>query len=210
MVTQPLTKICETCGKTFVQTRTMTRWAERRFCDAKCRGMSRRVHPPTTTCASCGRDFPTPSGRRPRLQYCSLACSGKGRTGRQSRNKDAYGRHIAQTLYPEHRPCEVCGIGYFEGYIARHHVNSDRSDNRPENIQWLCRKHHVAAHRKSDQHVGGGPRPRIAAMERDAAIARASVARELLAQGMNHGEIGRQMGFARESVSRWFRKYPPA
>jgi hypothetical protein len=208
MVTQPSTKVCEACGKTFSKTQTMTRWTERRFCDRKCRGAAVRIHPPTTICQSCGREFPTPSGRRPRLQYCSLACSGKGRKGFRGKDVDDYGRYLARMLYPERRSCEVCGVDYFEGYVGRHHVNSDRLDNRPENIRYLCRLHHNAAHRISDGMLGGGPRPRVAARQRQAAIERAQMARELLADGLTHADVGRRMGFDPASVYRWLRKYP--
>ena len=38
-------------------------------------------------------------------------------------------------------PCEVCG-----DKADRHHINGDISDNRPENIAFLCRHHHTREH----------------------------------------------------------------
>lgn len=56
---------------------------------------------------------------------------------------DKRGRRIARETYPDTQPCEVCGkTGRGRGVIDRHHRNSDRLDNRAENIAFLCRKHH--------------------------------------------------------------------
>lgn len=41
------------------------------------------------------------------------------------------------------RPCEVCGK--INGRIDRHHKDGNEINNAPENIQFLCRKHHMIA-----------------------------------------------------------------
>lgn len=121
---------------------------------------------------------------------------------------DKQGRHIARRDYPA-QPCEVCGRAPSgRGTVDRHHRNSDRLDNRPENIAFLCRKHHHEAHRASDGMVGGGPRPRVASMFREQAVARSKEARRLAAEGYTVPEIARRMGVDPWSVHRWFRKYP--
>jgi hypothetical protein len=37
--------------------------------------------------------------------------------------------------------CEVC-----DEPADRHHINEDILDNRPENIRYLCRSHHMKLH----------------------------------------------------------------
>lgn len=121
---------------------------------------------------------------------------------------DKRGREIALRTYPDTQPCEVCGkTGRGRGVIDRHHRSSDRMDNRPENIAFLCRKHHQDAHQLTDRQVGGGPRPRIAAMFREQAIKRAGRAAAMRDRGKSTADIAREMGVDDWTVLRWFRKY---
>ena len=54
---------------------------------------------------------------------------------------DTAGRARALKLYPDTQPCEACGkTGRGRGVIDRHHRDSDRMNNSPENIAFLCRK----------------------------------------------------------------------
>lgn len=118
---------------------------------------------------------------------------------------DKRGRGRAAAMYPDVQPCEVCGkTGSGRGQIDRHHRNSDREDNRPENIAFLCRRHHHAAHRASDGKVGGGPRPRIAQMVRSRGLERAAVAWRLRGIGMADAEIAAVLGVSPMSVPRYF------
>lgn len=123
------------------------------------------------------------------------------------KNPDKTGRDRARAAYPL-QPCEVCGkTGAGRGGTDRHHRNSDRLDNSPENIAFLCRKHHQAAHRLTDGKVGGGARPRIAALHRDRAIERATEAAALRDAGMVSADIAKRMGVDAWTVRRWFGKY---
>jgi hypothetical protein len=122
---------------------------------------------------------------------------------------DKTGRQRALLLYPDTKPCEVCGkSGRGRGVVDRHHRDSDRMNNAPENIAFLCRKDHLAAHRNGDGMVGGGARPRIAAMHRANAIERSNQAREMSASGASTREIASAMGVDPWTVLRWFSKYP--
>ena len=119
-----------------------------------------------------------------------------------ARNADEAGRREARRLYPD-QPCEKCGaIG------ERHHIDSNRLNNAPSNIEFLCKKHHKAAHRQSDGKVGGGPRPRVNAMRTAKAIRMTAEARRLRGQGLLIREIADRLGVHPVSVERWFRKYP--
>lgn len=125
-----------------------------------------------------------------------------------STKEDRLGREIAQRLYPETEPCEVCGkAGRGRGVIDRHHRDSDRLNNDRSNIAFLCRKHHLAAHRVSDGKVGGGHRPRINAMHQKHALERFAEAKRLRGDGLTDPQIARRMGVDDWTVSRWFHKY---
>ncbi len=121
---------------------------------------------------------------------------------------DKLGRGRAKAIYPVEQPCEVCGkAGKGRGVIDRHHRNSDRLDNSSENIAFLCRRHHHAAHRLTDGKVGGGARPRIVALMRDRAIERYQEAVRLRDEGLTDQAIAARMGVHYLSVRRWFAKY---
>lgn len=94
------------------------------------------------------------------------------------------------------------------GRVQRHHVDSDRLNNSAENIRFLCAQHHRNAHRDGDGVVGGGPRPRVAAMLRDRAIAASTVARTMALGGMTTEQIAQKLEVNPWTVRRWFRKYP--
>jgi hypothetical protein len=49
-----------------------------------------------------------------------------------------YGRGRARVVHPP-QPCEVCG----NPKADRHHRNGNATDNSAENIQFLCRVHHL-------------------------------------------------------------------
>lgn len=120
---------------------------------------------------------------------------------------DKRGRYLAERLYPVEEPCEVCGkAGKGRGVIDRHHRDSNRLNNDPSNIAFLCRRHHQAAHRLTDGKVGGGARPRVAKLGHDRGVARAAYARALKASGWTVDEIAAEMGVHPVSVFRWFRQ----
>ncbi|WP_199224013.1 HNH endonuclease [Paraconexibacter algicola] len=115
--------------------------------------------PATKTCEMCGREYSRSelrsrqsnkhwAARRFCGEACRIASRGVERyPGAQSANwigdqaGVGAGRKRARTFYPDAPPCEVCGDERSE----RHHVDGDTLNNRPSNIQFLCRKHHIAA-----------------------------------------------------------------
>ena len=199
------TKTCEACGIEFAKTRTMTRWAERRFCSRACSDQGKRVRPAVSTCTYCGKEFKSRTGSKRTNQFCSVSCA---RRSTPVTNPDNRGRSIAQQLYRDVQPCEVCGAP-FDGRrgSARHHVDSDRMNNSPENIRWLCKRHHAAAHGLSDGKVGGGHRPEVVNRQRAQAVERAKMAREMRDRGMTTAEVAAAMDVDRWTVTRWARKY---
>lgn len=124
-----------------------------------------------------------------------------------STKADRAGRAVAYRRYSG-RPCEVCGLPYGERRVDRHHIDSDRLNNKPSNIAFLCKRHHKAAHRQSDGRVGGGLREGAGEASRRAAKSRAVQAAELRHAGMKIVEVAEVLGVHPVSVMRWWRKYP--
>lgn len=53
------------------------------------------------------------------------------------------GRARAERMYSlEGKVCEVCGTTNYDT-VERHHKNGNPLNNEPENIQFLCRYHHM-------------------------------------------------------------------
>lgn len=102
------------------------------------------------TCEHCGKSFePKHRGAR----FCSIACANRGAKRRRpsgSERPDWKGdqaraetkRERAQKAYSlDGRICEFAGCP--QAATDRHHVNEDTGDNRRENLQFLCRRHHM-------------------------------------------------------------------
>jgi hypothetical protein len=125
-----------------------------------------------------------------------------------STRADKAGRAIAERLFPDVMPCEVCGqTGFGRGVIDRHHRDGDRMNNAESNIAFLCRRDHVAAHRLLDGQIGGGVRPRVNEMLRSKAIARSAEAARLRDAGQTTRQIAASLGVDPWTVLRWFQKY---
>ena len=136
-----------------------------------------------------------------RRKRCGFYC-------RPLTSPDRTGRNRALLAFPA-QPCEICGKEPGgRGTVDRHHRDSDRLNNDPSNITFLCRRHHVAAHRASDGMIGGGARPRVAGLLRDRAVGQAMEAAGLVRSGMTYQEAAATMRVHPYTVRRWFRKSP--
>lgn len=99
-------------------------------------------------CRKCGgplRDSVTPKGAK--LRYCP-ACHAKAKRIWQSAHPGAARAHQLVALAVAkgalvRQPCVVCG----EERTEAHHPGGDYS--RPLFVEWRCRTHHRAVHRKA-------------------------------------------------------------
>jgi hypothetical protein len=100
----------------------------------------RRKARTTKTCAHCGKSLSrlTDVYRR---KFCSRQCQWEHQV--KAPTTPEAGRWQAQHLF-DNTNCEVCGA---TGENHRHHRDEDPTNNAPENIQILCRKHHTEVHR---------------------------------------------------------------
>lgn len=107
-------------------------------------------------CRVCDEVLAKRGGEKPsrfaKRQTCSRACHDEllrrmrpDTRPRGSAATDHSKRRRAQRLYPlEGRICSEGGCD--RPAVDRHHRNGDPGDNRPENVEALCRRHHRARH----------------------------------------------------------------
>lgn len=93
------------------------------------------------SCNNCGKRY---------IGWGKLFCSKKCRMQPKGENSPSWkgssitrksGWTRAQKMYAT-KPCEVCG----KERVDRHHIDTNTKNNSPDNIKFLCRKHHKAIH----------------------------------------------------------------
>lgn len=142
---------CAQCGAAFQSFPSK----QRRFCSKACFDVARRRFY-FYVCETCQKAFSCKS-KGPR-RFCSYACAGRtGRVGRK--DQIPHGGGYVMRYAPDH-PLAPKG-GYImehrlvmENKIGRllerhevvHHVNGDRADNRPENLELMNQSEHMTLH----------------------------------------------------------------
>lgn len=149
--TGPLIQItCRVCGVA-VETRN----ASRLYCSAACQRRRAEPHATMIACEYCQEPF---KPRTASSRFCSRPCLYAG--GRRERSAGwKGGRHVNQDGYvkvyePDHPKSDNQGYVLehrlvMEGMVGRplhsnesvHHINGDRGDNRPENLQLRQGRH---------------------------------------------------------------------
>ena len=92
---------------------------------------------PPKPCAHCGNLFSRREQEAKRAfqrrRYCSLSCAN---SKRGPLTKHGYSWRARKHLKES---CEACGSTH---RLIAHHVNQDKSENTPQNIQTLCKRCH--------------------------------------------------------------------
>jgi hypothetical protein len=110
-------------------------------------------------CAGCGATFMEfPSQRQTKRVYCSRDCFYKYRPSLKGANNPAYKggtavrdgyvveRGVANPARQHKRVAEEMLGRKLESHEHVHHINGQKSDNRPENLMVLSPQHHLSLH----------------------------------------------------------------
>lgn len=127
---------CDVCG-------VLLTGNQKRFCSGACRALQLpRVWklPRTKNCVDCGAPI-TKNAERCGSCRSASRIGERGTNWRGDKVSRKAARNRAVRLYPL-GPCEWSG-GCSEQGVDRHHVDGDTRNNERQNIQILCRRHHV-------------------------------------------------------------------
>lgn len=143
---------CAYCGKFFWKPihrlrKTRTKY----YCCHDCANMGARSGQ-QVLCHVCGKEIYRPKWELDRskhaVYFCSRECQNKGQTI-LGPEPNCYGqetsdyRSLCSYYYPEIK-CNHCLYNDHQPLVEVHHIDSDRSNNNPENLIWLCTRCHRA------------------------------------------------------------------
>jgi len=148
-------KKCKVCGKVIWVKNSHAKIGWGKYCSKKCQAKA-QIRGKWLECDYCGkkvwrtpRDFrKSKSGRF----FCSIAChcSWENKNIRCGENAPNWisGRSVYRKLlrrYGKPEKCSVCGIKDSRVLVV-HHRDSNRKNNKSDNLEWLCRNCHCIVH----------------------------------------------------------------
>jgi hypothetical protein len=154
MKSVPLNLVCAKCGVEFQRLPYLARY-RKQYCSITCSASDRQRKEQDGTCETCGRPFVRRAWAFGKGRFCSKRCSNKASGNTASAWKG--GTLISQSGYRqirvgrryffEHRLVAAEKIGRPLLPTERvHHLNHDRLDNRPENLQVVSPSEHQRIH----------------------------------------------------------------
>lgn len=136
---QILMQPCEVCGKEIRVVPCLQ--GRKRFCGPRCRaiGVARgNTNPAQIVCLQCGKEIQ--SKDRLRAKYCGRKCYSEAKKVTRP-NTNTARRRCNRTILADQ--CHLCGS---TANVDRHHPDIE---NRPEDVEILCRKCHAKEHTKT-------------------------------------------------------------
>ena len=146
---------CRVCGKVIWIKKAHIKRGWGKYCSKKCQAKT-QLKGKWLQCDYCGKkiyrrphDF---KRSRSKKFFCSISChcsweNENRRCGENAPNwvagHSAYRRLLRKYGKPE--KCSVCGIDD-KRVLVVHHRDSNRKNNRPKNLEWLCRNCHYIIH----------------------------------------------------------------
>lgn len=137
---------CEQCSKEFVTNSYASK--TKKYCSNACKYMSQKIAAPYIDCKQCGESFAlskqVSGGWNYNVKYCSKECVNNSQRKEgwcTDKNGYKYATFNGKSMF-EHRLI-------MEGIMGRkltaqetvHHINGDRMDNRPINLELWSSKH---------------------------------------------------------------------
>jgi hypothetical protein len=146
---------CKICGKIIWLKRCHAKMGWGRYCSKKCQGRS-QIKGKWIECDYCGKKiYRTPKDfKRSKSNkfFCTVAChcaweNKNKRCGENAPNwvtgRSSYRQLLKRCGKPE--KCRICDIDDNRVLVV-HHIDSNRKNNKPENLEWLCRNCHCIIH----------------------------------------------------------------
>lgn len=148
-------KVCIVCGKELLIKRWHANKGWGKYCSKRCQAKA-QIKGRWLACDYCGKDiYRTPKDfKRSKSNkfFCSVGChcSWENKYKRCGENAPNWitGRTSYRALLKrcgKVEKCSVCGIDD-KRLLVVHHCDSNRKNNNPENLEWLCRNCHCLAH----------------------------------------------------------------
>lgn len=144
--------VCRQCGASFLTWKFSVEQGNGLYCSRACHHESRRQRTPVS-CERCGKTFfvapARAKHRNPR--FCSMGCKSGNYRADRFLNRNGYPVVLCADGKKriEHRAVAEAKIGRpLRRGEHVHHINGDRTDNRPENLDVLSRSQHTSLHKR--------------------------------------------------------------
>lgn len=145
-----IVNVCQECGAAFVAIKYHRHVQE--FCSRRCANLSRNPHV-VKVCTYCGIEYRITEYRAANTvtKFCSHSCR-LAEWAKQRREHPTKNSKYRATAYEDHgRKCTRCGYDTVPQILIVHHIDHDRTNQRPENLTVLCPNCHAVEHWLSGQ-----------------------------------------------------------